>query len=32
VGYAVERLELPPEIEGISATEIRRRIEFDKRR
>lgn len=29
VGYAVERLELPPEIEQISATELRQRIAFD---
>ncbi|WP_316976690.1 adenylyl-sulfate kinase [Shumkonia mesophila] len=29
VGYAVERLELSPEVEEISATEIRRRIGLD---
>jgi hypothetical protein len=29
VGYAIERLELPPEAEGILATEIRRRIALD---
>ncbi len=28
VGYAVERLELAPEIEGISATDIRERIAY----